>query len=279
MASKPSIHRDQRLHRKDPLLQYRWKRTQCLKQNLMQGTKDKVIVITGASSGIGEATAVMLAERGAKVVLGARGLERLEGLARRIAGAGGEVAYGQTDVRKREDVTSLVNLACERYGQLDVLINNAGIGPISPMDDLRVEDWENMIDINIKGVLYGIAAGLPVFRKQGFGHFVSTASTAGIMVNPHMAVYAGTKFAVRAISEGLRQEAGDKLRVTIISPGFVNTNFTESMTSPKIKGQIRDSMDKMGISPDAIARAIVFAIEQPADVDVGEIIVRPTAQS
>jgi NADP-dependent 3-hydroxy acid dehydrogenase YdfG len=142
-----------------------------------------------------------------------------------------------------------------------------------------VEDWENMIDINIKGVLYGIAAALPVFRKQGFGHFVNTASTAGISVNPNMAVYAGTKFAVRAISEGLRQEAGDKLRVTIITPGFVNTNFTESMTSPEIKGQIRENMDKMGISPDAIARAIVFAIEQPADVDVGEIIVRPTAQS
>ena len=278
MASKPSVHRSQRLHRKDPLLQYRWKRTQCLKQNLMQGTKDKVIVITGASSGIGEATAVMLAERGAKVVLGARGLERLEGLARRIAGAGGEVAYAQTDVRKREDVTSLVNLAFERYGKLDVLMNNAGIGPISPLDDLRVEDWENMIDINIKGVLYGIAAALPVFRKQGFGHFVNTASTAGITVNPNMAVYAGTKFAVRAISEGLRQEADDKLRVTIISPGFVRTDFTESMTSPEMKAQIRDRMDKMAISPDAIARAIVFAIEQPADVDVGEIIVRPTAQ-
>ena len=157
-------------------------------------------------------------------------------------------------MRKREDLTSLVNLACERYGQLDVLINNAGIGPISPMDDLRVEDWENMIDINIKGVLYGIAAALPVFRKQGFGQFVNTASTAGIIVNPNMAVYAGTKFAVRAISEGLRQEAGDKLRVTIISPGFVNTNFTESMTSPKIKGQIRDSHgQKLGISPDAVA--------------------------
>src|SRR6266513_5548647 len=167
MASKPSIHRDQRLHRKDPLLQYRWKRTQCLKQNLMQGTKDKVIVITGASSGIGEATAVMLAERFAKVVLGARGLDWLQSLARRIERAGGEVAYAQTDVRKREDLTSLVNLACERYGQLDVLINNAGIGPISPLDDLRVEDWENTIDINIKGVLYGIAAALPVFRKQG----------------------------------------------------------------------------------------------------------------
>ena len=144
--------------------------------------EDKVVVITGASSGIGEATTVMLAERGAKVVLGARGLDRLQSLARRIEGAGGEVAYAQTDVRRREDLTSLVNLACERYGQLDVLINNAGIGPISPLDDLRVEDWENMIDINIKGVLYGIAAALPVFRKQGFGHFVNTASTAGIDV-------------------------------------------------------------------------------------------------
>jgi NADP-dependent 3-hydroxy acid dehydrogenase YdfG len=245
----------------------------------MPGIKDKVVVITGASSGIGEAVAVMLAERGAKVVLGARGLDRLETLARRIAGAGGEVAYAQTDVRKREDVTGLVNLGCERYGQLDVLINNAGIGPISPLDDLRVEDWENMIDINIKGVLYGIAAALPVFRQQGFGHFINTASTAGISVHPNMAVYAGTKFAVRAISEGLRQEAGAKLRVTIISPGFVNTNFAESMTNPEMKAQIQDGMDKMGLSPDAIARAMVFAIEQPTDVDVGEIIVRPTAQS
>src|SRR6478736_2447225 len=241
--------------------------------------EDKVVIITGASSGIGEATAIMLAERGVKVVLGARGLDRLEALARRIEATGGEVTYAQTDVRRREEVTGLVSLALDRYGQLDVLINNAGVMPVSPLDDLRVEDWENMIDINIKGVLYGIAAALPVFRKQGFGHFVNTASTAGITVNPNMAVYAGTKFAVRAISEGLRQEAGDKLRVTIISPGFVNTNFTESMTSPEIKGKIRDSMDKMGISPDAIARAMVFAIEQPANVDVGEIIVRPTAQS
>ena len=227
------------------------------------GIKDKVVVKTGASSGIGEATAVMLAERGAKVVLGARGLDRLQSLARRIERAGGEVAYAQTDVRKREDLTSLVNLACERYGQLDVLINNAGIGPISPLDDLP-RGGLGKHDRH-RGVLYGIAAALPVFRKQGFGHFVNTASTAGIIVNPNMAVYAGTKFAVRAISEGLRQEAGDKLRVTIISPGFVNTNFTKSMTSPEIKGQIRDSMDKMGISPDAIARAIVFAIEQPAE--------------
>ena len=184
-----------------------------------------------------------------------------------------EVTYAQTDVRRHEDLTSLVNLACERYGQLDVLINNAGIGPISPLDDLRVEDWENMIDINIKGVLYGIAAALPVFRKQ-----VSDSSSTPLL-RPALSLTRTWRFMAGTISEGLRQEAGDKLRVTIISPGFVNTNFTESMTEPEIKGQTRDSMDKMGISPDAIARAIVFAIEQPADVDVGEIIVRPTAQS
>jgi NADP-dependent 3-hydroxy acid dehydrogenase YdfG len=244
----------------------------------MQGIKDKVVVITGASSGIGEATAIMLAERGAKVVLGARGLDRLEALARRIAGAGGEVTYARTDVRRREDLTSLVNLACDRYGQLDILINNAGIMPVSPLDDLRVEDWENMIDINIKGVLYGIAAALPVFRKQGFGHFVNTASTAGHKTVPNQSVYSATKFAVRAISEGLRMEAGEKLRVTIISPGFVNTNFAEGVTNPEVKTQLENERDKFALAPEAIARAIVFAIEQPSDVDVNEIIVRPTAQ-
>jgi NADP-dependent 3-hydroxy acid dehydrogenase YdfG len=153
-------------------------------------------------------------------------------------------------------------LACERYGKLDVLVNNAGIGPISLLDDLRVEDWEEMIDVNIKGVLYGIAAALPVFRKQGFGHFVNTASTAGLITKPTMSVYSGTKFAVRAISEGLRQEGGDKLRVTIISPGFVHTDFAKSLTNPEVKAQIVDTIDKMAISPDAIARAIAFAIEQ-----------------
>ena len=166
----------------------------------------------------------------------------------------------------------------ERYGKLDVLVNNAGIGPISPLDELRVEEWEEMIDINIKGVLYGIAAALPVFRKQGFGHFVNTASTAGLKIVPTMAVYSGTKLAVRAISEGLRQEAGDKLRVTIISPGFVHTDFAESMTNPQVKASVVEKMGRIAIPPDAIARAIAFAIEQPADVDVGEIVVRPTAQ-
>src|SRR6476661_8075577 len=214
------------------------------KENIMPGIKDKVVVITGASSGIGEATALLLAERGAKVVLGARRSDRLEALAARIADAGGAAAYARTDVRRRDDLSDLVKLACERYGKLDVLVNNAGIGPISLLDDLRVEDWEEMIDVNIKGVLYGIAAALPVFRKQGFGHFVNIASTAGHKTIPTMAVYSGTKFAVRAISEGLRQEAGDKLRVTIISPGFVRTNFTESMTSPEMKVKIEASRDR-----------------------------------
>jgi NADP-dependent 3-hydroxy acid dehydrogenase YdfG len=242
------------------------------------GIENKVVVITGASSGIGEATALLLAERGAKVVLGARGSDRLQALAARIAGAGGEAAYASTDVRRRDDLSNLVTLACERYGKLDVLVNNAGIMPVSPLDDLRVEDWEEMIDINIKGVMYGIAAALPVFRKQGFGHFVNTASTAGHKTVPNQSVYSGTKFAVRAISEGLRQEAGDKLRVTIISPGFVRTNFAESVTNLEVKAQLAASRDKFAMPPDAVARAIAFAIEQPANIDVNEIVIRSTAQ-
>jgi NADP-dependent 3-hydroxy acid dehydrogenase YdfG len=190
---------------------------------------------------------------------------------------GGEAAYAQTDVRRREDLSNLVSLACERYGQLDVLVNNAGIMPISPLDDLRVEDWEDMIDVNIKGVLYGIAAALPVFRTQGFGHFVNTASTAAFLVLPSMSVYSGTKVAVRAISEGLRQEAGENLRVTIISPGMTRTNFAAAMTNPEVRAQLEDRRDMVAMAPDAIARAIAYAIEQPADVDVGEVVVRPTA--
>ena len=241
--------------------------------------KGKVIAITGAGSGIGEATALLLAAGGAKMVLGARRTNRLEALAARITAAGGEAAYIQTDVKRRDDMTRLVAFAGEHYGRLDVLISNAGVGPISPLDELRVEDWDDMIDVNIKGMLYGIAAALPVFRRQGAGHFVNIASTAGHRVTPTMAVYAGTKFAVRAISEGLRQEAGDKLRVTIISPGFIHTDFAESMTNPDIKAKMLDQRDKIAIPPDAIARAIAFAIEQPANVDVGEIVVRPTAQA
>ena len=245
----------------------------------MSGIEDKVVVITGASSGIGEATALLLAERGAKVVLGSRQPDRLEALAARIADAGGRAACAPTDVKRRDDLSGLVKLACERYGKLDVLINNAGIAPDSLLDELRVEDWEEMIDVNLKGVLYGIAAALPVFRKQGFGHFVNVISTAGIQIKPTMAVYAGTKNAARTISEALRQEAGDKLRVTIISPGFVRTNLADSMTNPEVKAQILDKMGEIAIPPAAIARAIAFAIEQPADVDVNEIVIRPTAQA
>jgi NADP-dependent 3-hydroxy acid dehydrogenase YdfG len=244
----------------------------------MSGTKGKVVAITGASSGIGEATALLLAERGARVVLGARGPDRLAALADRIVRTGGEAAYAPTDVKRRDDLSALVKLACERYGKLDVIVNNAGVMPISPLDDLRVEDWEEMIDVNIKGVLYGIAAALPVFRTQGFGHFVNIASTAGHKTVPNMAVYSGTKFAVRAISEGLRQEAGDHLRVTIISPGMVRTNFAEGVTNQTVKAQLEQSRDTFAMPADAIARAIAFAIEQPSDVDVNEMVVRPTAQ-
>ncbi|WP_441246268.1 SDR family oxidoreductase [Kitasatospora sp. McL0602] len=245
----------------------------------MPGIENKVVAITGASSGIGEATALLLAARGAKVVLGARRRERLEGLAARIVEAGGEATCAVTDVTRQEDVAALVGLACERYGRLDVLVGNAGIGPVSPLDDLRVEDWDDMIDVNIKGVLYGIAAALPVFRHQGFGQFVNTASTAAYRTVPNQAVYSATKIAVRAISEGLRQEAGGALRVSIISPGFTRTDFIDGAANPEVRAQLSAARDTMAIAPEAIARAIAFAIEQPADVDVSEIVVRPTAQS
>ncbi|MBI0375431.1 SDR family oxidoreductase [Streptomyces albiflaviniger] len=246
---------------------------------MTSGIEGKVVAITGASSGIGEATALLLAERGAKVVLAARRSDRIEALAARIAGAGGEAVAVVTDVKRRADLSRLVATARERYGKLDVLVSNAGISPISALDDLRVEDWEAMVDVNIKGVLYGIAEALPVFREHGSGHFVHTLSTAGLTIVPTMSVYAGTKNAVRAISEGLRQEAGETLRVTTVSPGFIRTELAGSITDPDARSGIQAGMDKIAISPDAIARAIAFAIEQPAGVDVGEIVVRPTAQS
>jgi NADP-dependent 3-hydroxy acid dehydrogenase YdfG len=244
----------------------------------MSGARGKVVAITGASSGIGEAIALFLAERGAKVVLGARRLDRLEALATRIANVGGEAAYAQTDVSRRDDLSNLVKLAGDRFGKLDVLVNNAGVMPISPLDELRVDDWESMIDINIKGVLYGIAAALPVFREQGSGHFVNTASTAAFRIVPSMAVYAGTKAAVRAISEGLRVEADGKLRVTIISPGMTHTDGVGAGASQEVKVQLQVSRDKIAMPPEAIARAVAFAIEQPDGVDVSEVVVRPTAQ-
>ena len=238
----------------------------------------KVVAITGASSGIGKATATLLTERGAKLVLGARREDRLETLAREITAAHGEIAYVRTDVSRSEDVSRLVALAVERFGRLDVLVNNAGVGPISPLDDLRVEEWEAMVDVNFKGVLYGIAAALPVFRKQGTGQFVTTVSTAGLRIVPGQAVYAATKNAVRTLCEGLRQEAGENIRVTAVSPGFISTEFAEGMANPQTRAEIMERARQFAISPDAIARAIAFAIEQPADVDVNEIVIRPTAQ-
>ena len=245
----------------------------------MTGIAGKVIAITGASSGIGEATARHLAEHGAIMVLGARRSDRLEMLAASIVSKGGKASYRVTDVKQRKDVAGLVGLATERYGKLDVMINNAGIAPISRLDDLRVDDWDDMIDVNVKGVLYGIAAALPLFRRQGFGHFVNTLSTAGIRIIPTMAVYAGSKNAVRAISEGLRQEAGPSLRVTTISPGYVDTELPSSMTDSELRQQGLAAMKAIAIPASAIAEAIAFAICQPDNVDVGEIVVRPTAQA
>jgi NADP-dependent 3-hydroxy acid dehydrogenase YdfG len=245
----------------------------------MSGIDGKVVAITGASSGIGEATAVLLAAGGAKVVLGARRADRLEALAARITSAGGAAVWTRTDVRRREDLTALVAFARQEYGRLDVLINNAGIGPISPLDELRVDEWDEMVDINFKGVLHGIAAALPVFRAQGSGHVVNIVSTAGLRIVPNQAVYAATKNAVRTVSEGLRQEAGADLRVTMVSPGYVGTDFADSVTSPGVRAQIVASRQQFAIPPEAIARAIAFAIEQPPDVDVGDIVVRPTAQA
>jgi len=242
----------------------------------MSGINGKVVAITGASSGIGEATALLLAERGARLVLGARREDRLGDL---VAKIGGEAVYARTDVTRREDLHALVALAQERFGRLDVLVSNAGAGPISPLDDLRVDEWDEMVDVNIKGVLHGIAAALPVFREQQAGHFVTTASTAAFLVVPAMAVYAGTKVAVRAICEGLRQESGGGFRVTTVFPGFVHTDFAEASSNPEVRARIADMRDQIAISPDAIARAIAFAVEQPADVDVNEIVVRPAAQA
>ncbi|WP_236788763.1 SDR family oxidoreductase [Amycolatopsis sp. GM8] len=235
----------------------------------------KIVAITGASSGIGEVTALLLAERGAKVVLGARRTDLLEKLAARISEAGGEVAYAATDVRRPEDLENLVAVARDRFGKLDVLINNAGIAYVEPLDELQVEHWDEMIDVNFKGVLYGVAAALPVFRAQGDGQFVTVASTAAFKTVPGQTVYSGTKFAVRAFCEGLRQEAGPNLRVTVVSPGMTATNFGSGKPDPELKARV----DAIAIAPEAMARAITFAIEQPADVDVSEVVVRPTAQA
>ncbi|MFC7554595.1 SDR family oxidoreductase [Pseudoroseomonas wenyumeiae] len=224
---------------------------------------EKIVVITGGGSGIGRATARLLASRGARVVLGGRRESQLAAVVEEIKKAGGEAIYRPTDVTRRGDLEALAGLACEHYGRLDVLINNAGIGPISRFDALRVDDWDAMIDINIKGVLYGIAAALPIFQRQGSGHIVNVVSTAGLKILPTMGVYAATKNAVRTITEALRQEAGPDLRVTEISPGMIATGFVDSMTDETAKAAVQQRMGAIAIPPEAIARGIAFALEQP----------------
>ena len=195
-----------------------------------------------------------------------------------IIAGGGKAVFKATDVRHRDDLEALVALAVERGGRLEVIVNNAGIGPISRFDALRVDDWDAMIDVNLRGTLYGIAAALPVFARQGGGHVVNVISTAGIKILPTMGVYAATKNAVRTVTEALRQEAGANLRVTEVSPGMIATNFGDSITDQGVKGAIEKQLADIGISPDAIARGILYAIEQPPEVDVGSIVIRPTAQ-
>jgi NADP-dependent 3-hydroxy acid dehydrogenase YdfG len=240
--------------------------------------KGKVIAITGASSGIGEATAVRLAGMGGKVVLGARRSDRLESLVDRIISRGGEAMYVVTDVNNRANLNNLVKLSVEHFGRLDVMINNAGVSKLSRIDALDVEGWEEMIDTNVKGVLYGIAAALPVFKQQGSGHIINIISTSGIKIVPLQGVYAGTKNAIRTISEALRQESNGAYRVTGISPGYIQTELLDGIEDPDMKAAAKERMSSLGISPDAIASAVAFAIGQPAAVDVGDIVVRPAAQ-
>jgi NADP-dependent 3-hydroxy acid dehydrogenase YdfG len=246
----------------------------------MTGIHGKVVAITGASSGIGEATALLLAERGASVVLGARRTDRVDDVVRRIRKDGGRATARAVDVTRREDLDGLVEQAVDEFGRLDVLVSNAGISRLSPVADVDVAGWQAMIDVNLNGVLNGLAAALPVFRRQGEGHLVTTVSTSGLKIVPTQAVYAGTKNAVRTLLEGLRQESTDGvLRTTSVSPGYVRTELVDSMDmSPEVREEVQRNMAELGIDPDAVARTIAFAIEQPRDVEIGEIVVRPARQ-
>jgi NADP-dependent 3-hydroxy acid dehydrogenase YdfG len=241
----------------------------------MSTIEGKVILISGASSGIGEATARELAKRGAKVVLGARRTDRLEKLAREINAAGGTARFRTLDVTSQDDFAAFVNFARNEFGAVDVLVNNAGIMPLSPMEALKIGEWNQMIDVNIRGVLHGIAAVLPLMKQQGSGQIVNVSSIGGHATFPTAAVYCATKYAVIAISEGLRQESTD-IRVTVVSPGVVESELASTITHETTKAYM-DDFRKVALTPDAIGRAIAFAVEQPKDVDVSEIIVRPTA--
>lgn len=242
----------------------------------MPDLSNKTILITGASSGIGEATARHLAGLGAKLMLGARRLDRLERLVAGIREADGEANARQLDVTSVESVRSFVTAGQEAYGRVDVIINNAGVMPLSPLAALKLDEWNRMIDVNIRGVLHGIAAVLPVMQNQRSGQIINLSSIGGHSVSPTAAVYCATKFAVGAISEGLRQEVGGDIRVTVISPGVTESELADSITDDTAREAMK-SFRAGAIPADAIARSIAFAIAQPAEVDVSEIIVRPTA--
>ena len=245
---------------------------------MSNGIEGKVVVITGASGGLGESTARYLSERGAVVVLGARRMERIDALARELAGSNGNAMAIQTDVTQSEQVQHLVDSAVEKYGRIDVMINNAGIMPHSPLERLKIDDWDRMIDVNIKGVLYGIAAALPPMQRQRFGHFINVSSVAGHKVRPSSAVYAATKHAVLALSEGLRLEVKPyNIRTTVISPGAIATDLLDSITEADIAANVR-KIYEIAVPADSFAKAVAFAISQPDDIDINEILFRPTRQ-
>src|SRR5437773_5750663 len=247
----------------------------------MSNIKDKVVVITGASSGIGESTAKLLAERGARVVLGARRLNRINAVAQEISASGGKAIGFACDVTKRAEVESLIQKAVDSLGRVDVIVNNAGIMPIAPIDALKVEEWDRMIDVNLKGVLYGVAGVLPIMQNQKGGHIINLASVFGIKVfAPGGVVYCATKSAVRALTEGLRIELHFKnIRCTMISPGAVATELPEGSSDEATRKNLREFYKKIvAIPAESIASAIAYAIEQPADVEIDEIVIRPTAQ-
>ena len=239
----------------------------------------KVIVITGASSGVGEASARLLSSQGATLVLGARRAERIQALADELNGKGGKALAVPTDVTDRTQVKHLVDSAVEKYGRVDVILNNAGVMPHSPLERLKVDDWEQMIDVNLKGVLYGIAAVLPHMKAQKNGHIINTSSVAGHKVRPGSAVYAATKTAVLVISEGLRQEVKPyNIRTTVISPGAMKTELADSITESDIADGVRKFADMIGVTAETFANIVSFTISQPEDVDINEILFRPTKQ-
>ena len=245
----------------------------------MSGINGKVVAITGAGSGIGRATALLLAERGASVALGARRIDRLSETAALIDSVGGQALVCETDVTSVASAENFVASTVERFGRMDVFVGNAGISKMGPVAELDVAGWSAMIDVNLRGVLHGIAAAVPVFREQGGGHLVTTVSTAGLKIVPGMGVYAATKNAVRTLLEALRQESTDgTLRTTAVSPGYVRTDLPDSIDDPVARAEAHRRMAEIAIDPEAVARAIAFAIEQRRDVEVGEIVLRPTVQ-